>query len=324
MYVNVGAYVDSGNDDRLARARRLVRADRQARAPQRRGADRRRARAGERVAGGRSRTTCSSAATAACTRERSFGRAPCSRAGVVLTRGTPVFDLVHETVYRGIGRSRRSRFPSGAVVVPGARADQGRMGRGAADSSLQTPVIVKYRDEKTDLATALERGCDERVSGCAAVRVPGDKSISHRALIFGALGEGESRVTGILQSADVHSTAGVLRALGADDSRRCRRTSSIAARACADSRDRRATSTAATAARPRDSWPASSPALAARARRSSATRVSSRRPMRRVARPLEAMGARVELPPHGGLPMTIHGGALHDDRVGQRESRARR
>ena len=33
--------------------------------------------------------------------------------------------------------------------------------------------------------------------------------------------------------------------------------------------------------------------------------------MRRVAKPLEAMGARVELPAHGGLPMTIHGGALH-------------
>jgi 3-phosphoshikimate 1-carboxyvinyltransferase len=37
----------------------------------------------------------------------------------------------------------------------------------------------------------------------------------------------------------------------------------------------------------------------------------SRRPMRRVARPLEAMGAMVELPEHGGLPMTIHGGRLH-------------
>ncbi|HET7131669.1 MAG TPA: 3-phosphoshikimate 1-carboxyvinyltransferase, partial [Gammaproteobacteria bacterium] len=46
--------------------------------------------------------------------------------------------------------------------------------------------------------------------------MPGDKSISHRALIFGALGEGPSRITGILRSADVHSTAGVLRALGAD------------------------------------------------------------------------------------------------------------
>jgi len=47
------------------------------------------------------------------------------------------------------------------------------------------------------------------------VLVPGDKSISHRALICGALGNGESRIRGILQSADVESTAGVLRSLGA-------------------------------------------------------------------------------------------------------------
>src|SRR6266536_3362251 len=53
-----------------------------------------------------------------------------------------------------------------------------------------------------------------KVSG--TLRVPGDKSISHRALIFGALSDGESRITDILQSADVHSTAGVLRALGLD------------------------------------------------------------------------------------------------------------
>jgi 3-phosphoshikimate 1-carboxyvinyltransferase len=38
----------------------------------------------------------------------------------------------------------------------------------------------------------------------------------------------------------------------------------------------------------------------------------SRRPMRRVSRPLEAMGATIELPSHGGLPMTISGGRLHD------------
>jgi 3-phosphoshikimate 1-carboxyvinyltransferase len=53
-----------------------------------------------------------------------------------------------------------------------------------------------------------------KVSG--TLRVPGDKSISHRSLILGVLGDGESRVTGILESADVHSTAAVLRALGAD------------------------------------------------------------------------------------------------------------
>ncbi|MEP6991253.1 MAG: 3-phosphoshikimate 1-carboxyvinyltransferase, partial [bacterium] len=48
-----------------------------------------------------------------------------------------------------------------------------------------------------------------RVEG--TLRVPGDKSISHRALIFGALASGESHVRGILPSADVQSTAGVLR-----------------------------------------------------------------------------------------------------------------
>ena len=52
-----------------------------------------------------------------------------------------------------------------------------------------------------------------RVEG--ALRVPGDKSISHRALMLAALGKGESRVRGLLCSADVESTAGVLRALGA-------------------------------------------------------------------------------------------------------------
>ncbi len=75
-------------------------------------------------------------------------------AGVVLTRGTPVFDLVRETVYRA-SPDRPLEIPAGAVVVPGARAVKG--GFAAQQGlSLQTPVIVKYRDEKTDLATALE------------------------------------------------------------------------------------------------------------------------------------------------------------------------
>ena len=51
------------------------------------------------------------------------------------------------------------------------------------------------------------------------LRVPGDKSISHRSLICSCARRRDSRVRGILPSADVHSTAGVLRALGVDDSR---------------------------------------------------------------------------------------------------------
>src|SRR3978361_37530 len=49
-----------------------------------------------------------------------------------------------------------------------------------------------------------------------AAQVPGDKSISQRALILGALAEGETRITGLLESGDVHSTAGALRGFGAE------------------------------------------------------------------------------------------------------------
>ena len=76
-------------------------------------------------------------------------------AGVVLTRGTPVYDLVREKVYRGES-GRPLEIPEGAVVVPGARAVRGAWA-GAEGLSVQTPLIVKYRDEKTDLATALEQ-----------------------------------------------------------------------------------------------------------------------------------------------------------------------
>jgi 2,3,4,5-tetrahydropyridine-2-carboxylate N-succinyltransferase len=75
-------------------------------------------------------------------------------AGTVLTRGTPVFDLVNETVIRG-SQDAPLEIPSGAVVVPGARAVTGGWGQ-QQGLSLQTPVIVKYRDERTDLSTALE------------------------------------------------------------------------------------------------------------------------------------------------------------------------
>ncbi len=47
------------------------------------------------------------------------------------------------------------------------------------------------------------------------VRVPGDKSISHRALILGALAVGETRITGLLEGEDVLNTAKAMRALGA-------------------------------------------------------------------------------------------------------------
>ncbi|MGK2961024.1 MAG: 2,3,4,5-tetrahydropyridine-2,6-dicarboxylate N-succinyltransferase [Gemmatimonadaceae bacterium] len=75
-------------------------------------------------------------------------------AGVILTRGTPVFDLVKERVYRG-SADTPLEIPEDAVVVPGARRVTSAWGE-SEGLSLQTPVIVKYRDDKTDSATALE------------------------------------------------------------------------------------------------------------------------------------------------------------------------
>ncbi len=76
-------------------------------------------------------------------------------AGVILTRGTPVYDLVNETIHRG-SAERPLEIPPNAVVVPGARRVSGGW---AADQglALQTPVIVKYRDARTDIATTLEQ-----------------------------------------------------------------------------------------------------------------------------------------------------------------------
>ena len=74
--------------------------------------------------------------------------------GVILTGGTPVYDLVRGEEYRR-SPGRPLEIPAGAVVVPGSRALRDGKGR-EWGLSLQTPVIVKYRDEKTDASAALE------------------------------------------------------------------------------------------------------------------------------------------------------------------------
>lgn len=75
-------------------------------------------------------------------------------AGTILTRSTPVYDLVRETVHRAEG-DQPLVIPAGAVVVPGSR--QVSRGKGPEwGVSLYTPVIVKYRDEKTARAVELE------------------------------------------------------------------------------------------------------------------------------------------------------------------------
>lgn len=139
-----------------------------------------------------------------------------------------------------------------------------------------------------------------RVHG--TLRVPGDKSISHRALILSALAPGPSRIRNILDAADVRSTAHALRVLGA-----------AIPELSADF------VIAGTGVLPRardvviDCGNSGTTArlmagVVAGLRSSAAFHGDaslSRRPMRRVAEPLRAMGATVELPEHGGLPMRV-------------------
>lgn len=75
-------------------------------------------------------------------------------AGTILTRGTPVYDVVRGEVLRATGEQPLI-IPENAVVVPGARAvNKGKAAEWGV--SVYTPVIVKYRDEKTELSAALE------------------------------------------------------------------------------------------------------------------------------------------------------------------------
>ncbi len=75
-------------------------------------------------------------------------------AGTILTRSTPVYDLVRETIHRA-AEDAPLVIPAGAVVVPGSRAVSRGMGK-EWGLSLYTPVIVKYRDAATDERVQLE------------------------------------------------------------------------------------------------------------------------------------------------------------------------
>jgi 3-phosphoshikimate 1-carboxyvinyltransferase len=143
-----------------------------------------------------------------------------------------------------------------------------------------------------------------------SVRVPGDKSISHRSLLFAALADGASIVRHILPSADVRSTASVLRALGVEVGELTDEVT-VTGRGlrgfraptvdldCGNSGTTARLLSGVLAAQPFDCRVTGDASL-------------SRRPMRRVAEPLGRMGARFEFEGTADvLPMRVHGGALH-------------
>ena len=74
--------------------------------------------------------------------------------GVILTRSTPVFDLVKGVIYKSDGE-KPLEIPAGAVVVQGSRQITSGFGK-ENGLSIYAPIIVKYRDERTDASTKLE------------------------------------------------------------------------------------------------------------------------------------------------------------------------
>jgi 3-phosphoshikimate 1-carboxyvinyltransferase len=147
-----------------------------------------------------------------------------------------------------------------------------------------------------------------RVNG--AVTVPGDKSISHRSLMFAALARpgAKSVIREILDSADVRSTAGVLRALGvpipAFSSTMA--ITGVGRRGLAEASAALDCGNSGTTARLMSGILAASPFPSLLVGDDSL----SRRPMRRVAQPLSAMGARITLGAGDRLPMRIDGAPL--------------
>ena len=76
-------------------------------------------------------------------------------AGTVLTASVPIYDLVHERVLRR-RKQQPLEIPENAVVVPGSRPYRSSHYASEHGLSLSCAVILKYRDERTDAATALE------------------------------------------------------------------------------------------------------------------------------------------------------------------------
>ncbi len=138
------------------------------------------------------------------------------------------------------------------------------------------------------------------------IAVPGDKSISHRALMFGALAVGETRITGLLQGEDVLRTAAAMRALGAEVAHDPDGTWRVAGRGIGgltEPADVLDMGNSGTAARLLCGILASHPIFAVMTGDASLRR----RPMRRVTEPLAACGARFAAREGGRLPLAVEG-----------------
>jgi 3-phosphoshikimate 1-carboxyvinyltransferase len=157
-------------------------------------------------------------------------------------------------------------------------------------------------------AGATRKMMSRRPAGALSGRiaVPGDKSISHRALMFGALAVGETRITGLLEGEDVQRTAAAMRALGAEVIRDPDGTWRVAGRGIGgllEPADVLEMGNSGTAARLLCGILASHRLFAVMTGDASLRQ----RPMRRVIDPLSACGARFSSREGGRLPLAVQG-----------------
>jgi 3-phosphoshikimate 1-carboxyvinyltransferase len=157
----------------------------------------------------------------------------------------------------------------------------------------------------SDHPTPLEARSSGPLSG--KVRVPGDKSISHRALILGALAVGESRISGLLEGEDVLNTAKSMRALGAQVERTGNfawKVNGVGVAGFASPQNALDFGNSGTGCRLVMGAVAGCPITAVFDGDASLRS----RPMRRILDPLELMGAKAGDTREGGrLPLTLHG-----------------
>src|SRR6476659_781704 len=163
------------------------------------------------------------------------------------------------------------------------------------------------RDNRMD-AGATRKMMSRRPAGALSGRisVPGDKSISHRALMFGALAVGETRITGLLEGEDVLRNAAAMRAVGAEVSSDAKGPWRVPGRGFGgllEPTDVLDMGNSGTAARLLCGILASHRLFAVMTGDASLRQ----RPMRRVMDPLSACGARFSAREGGRLPLAVHG-----------------
>jgi 3-phosphoshikimate 1-carboxyvinyltransferase len=151
----------------------------------------------------------------------------------------------------------------------------------------------------------MKRVIDKAARLEGTLKVPGDKSISHRALILGAAARGHQTIEGLSDAADVGSTIGALRAMGCFVESMPDGRTMVIAHSLLSAYDVDA-GNSGTTARLLAGFAA---ARATRCRIDGDASLRAR-PMQRVAEPLTRMGARVTLSETGTLPAVIEGGAL--------------